>query len=48
MADPVTAWQLQSEPWIFGVGSDGQITGRLDGPLTILEDEIAALADQIA
>ena len=48
VADPVTAWQLQSEPWIFGVGSDGQITGRLDGPLTILEDEIAALADQIA
>jgi hypothetical protein len=48
VADPLTAWQLQSEPWIFTIGSDGQIAGRLDGPLTTLEDAIAPLAAELA
>lgn len=48
VADPVTAWQLQSEPWIFTIGSDGQVAGRLDGPLTTLESEIAPLAAELA
>lgn len=48
VADPVAAWQLQSEPWIFGIGSDGTIVGRLDGPLTVLDGEVAALAAQLA
>ncbi|WP_341252959.1 hypothetical protein [Euzebya pacifica] len=47
VADPVTAWELQSEPWVFGIAADGTIAGRLDGPLTILDDEVAALADSL-
>jgi hypothetical protein len=48
IADQVTAWQLQSEPWIFGIGADGMIRGRLDGPLTVLDGEIDALSASIA
>ena len=29
--DAVTAWNLPSEPWMFGVTKDGKISKRLDG-----------------
>jgi hypothetical protein len=48
IGDPVTTWGLQSEPWVFAIGSDGRINGRLDGPLTVLEGEIAAMAAELA
>ena len=33
VGDPVRAWNLQSEPWVFAIGADGKIAGRLDGPI---------------
>lgn len=48
LADQVAAWQLPSEPWIFGIDADGTISGRLDGPLTVLPEEISALARDAA
>ncbi|WP_370325958.1 hypothetical protein [Euzebya sp.] len=48
LADQVEAFQLQSEPWIFGIDGAGTVVGRLDGPLTVLPDEIAALATATA
>ncbi|MEE8600223.1 hypothetical protein [Euzebya tangerina] len=48
VADQVTEWNLPSEPWLFGIDGDGMIAGRLDGPLTVLPQEIGALADQLA
>lgn len=48
LAEQVTEWNLPSEPWLFAVDGDGTIIGRLDGPLTVLREEITALADQLA
>ncbi|WP_157965392.1 hypothetical protein [Euzebya rosea] len=47
LAEQVTDWNLPSEPWLFGVGADGTVVGRLDGPLTVLPEEIMALAEQL-
>ena len=33
IADPVTEWNLPTEPWLFSIGSDGKIADRLDGPM---------------
>ena len=45
VAEQVTEWNLPSEPWLFGIDGDGKIAGRLDGPLTVLPQEMGALAD---
>ena len=39
----VTAWNLPSEPWFFGVDADGTITDRLDGAFG--QDEMRAVLD---
>ena len=48
LAEQVEAWGLPSEPWVFGIDREGRIAGRLDGPLTVLDGEVAALAAEIA
>lgn len=47
LAPPVQAWRLPSEPWLFAIARDGTITGRADGPLLNLADEVSALAEQV-
>jgi hypothetical protein len=42
LGDPVKKWKLPTEPWLFSIGTDGKIVGRLDGPM--LPDMIEALA----
>ena len=33
IAEPVSAWNLPTEPWLFTIAADGTITDRLDGPM---------------
>jgi hypothetical protein len=33
LGDPVTAWKLPTEPWLFSIDAKGTIGGRLDGPM---------------
>jgi hypothetical protein len=33
LGEPVEKWNLPSEPWLFGIGADGTIKERLDGPI---------------
>ncbi|CAN5749617.1 thioredoxin family protein [soil metagenome] len=43
---PVSRWKLPTEPWLFSVGADGMIAGRLDGPM--LPSRVEAMAGEIA
>jgi hypothetical protein len=45
VAPTVAAWNLPSEPFLFGVDAAGTITGRLDGAFA--QDEMRALLDQL-
>ena len=47
IGDPVTAWRLPSEPWLFTVGADGVIANRADGPLLTLKPQLAEMAEAI-
>jgi hypothetical protein len=38
-----SGWGLESEPWLFGIGTDGKVTSRLDGAFATTE--ITALLD---
>ena len=42
----VTAWNIPSEPWFFGVDAGGKITARLDGAFG--QDEMRAVLDSLA
>jgi hypothetical protein len=42
----VEAWNIPSEPWLFGIDGTGKIVGRLDGAMA--SDEISALLGQLA
>jgi hypothetical protein len=42
----VTAWNIPSEPWLFGVNPSGTITARLDGAFG--QDEMRAVLDSLA
>ena len=42
LGDPVQAWKLPSEPWLFSIGADGKITDRLDGPMVTQDIESMA------
>ena len=42
----VTAWNLPSEPWLFGVDASGAITARLDGAFG--QDEMRTVLDALA
>ena len=41
----VEAWNIPSEPWLFGIDSTGKIVGRLDGAMA--SDEIGPLLGQL-
>lgn len=45
VGDPVAAWQLPTEPWLFVIGPDGEILRRADGPLLVVADEVRSLLD---
>lgn len=48
LAQPVQDWGLQSEPWLYLIDGDGRIVERADGPLLTLEDQVAAMVEQLA
>jgi hypothetical protein len=45
VGDPVAAWQLPTEPWLFVIGPQGDIVRRADGPLLVVADEVRSLLD---
>ena len=47
VGDPVTAWELPTEPWMFVIDADGTIVRRADGPLLVIADEVRALIDDV-
>ncbi|MDQ3342953.1 MAG: hypothetical protein M3524_05210 [Actinomycetota bacterium] len=48
LSKPVAAWDLPTEPWLFAIDADGAVVERRDGPLLVLEDQVAAVADGLA
>lgn len=48
VAQPVTKWNLPSEPWLFTIGDDGRIAERTDGPLMTLEDQVTKMVQAVA
>jgi hypothetical protein len=46
-SEPVKQWRLQSEPWLFSINRNGMITGRADGPLLTLSEQVARMAAQL-
>jgi hypothetical protein len=47
LGDPVRAWNLPTEPWMFVIDTDGTIVRRADGPLLVVADEIRALIEDV-
>ena len=47
LGDPVVAWNLPTEPWMFVIDNDGTIVRRADGPLLVVADEVRALIEDV-
>jgi hypothetical protein len=45
VGDPVAAWELPTEPWLFTIDPAGTIVRRADGPLLVVADEVRSLID---
>lgn len=45
LGDPVDAWELPTEPWLFVIDADGRIARRADGPLLVVPDAVRSLLD---
>lgn len=45
LGDPVQAWNLPTEPWLFLIGPGGRIVRRADGPLLVLADQVRSLVN---
>ncbi len=45
IGDPVAAWRLPTEPWMFVINSDDRIVRRADGPLLVVADQVRSLID---
>lgn len=45
LGDPVQAWNLPTEPWLFVIDAEGRIVSRADGPLLTLADQVRSLLD---
>jgi hypothetical protein len=43
LGDPVVAWDLPTEPWMFVIDRGGAIVRRADGPLLVVADEVRSL-----
>jgi hypothetical protein len=49
LGDPVAAWELPTEPWMYVVDAGDTIVRRADGPLLVVPDEVRSLiADGIS
>ena len=48
LANPVKQWDLPTEPWLFAIDRDGTVVERRDGPLLVLAEQVAAVAEEIA
>lgn len=48
LGEPVVAWNLPTEPWMFVIDTDGTVVRRADGPLLVVADEIRALIEDVA
>ena len=48
VADPINAWKLPSEPWLFTIDAEGLIGERTDGPLMTLEDQVTKMVQAVA
>lgn len=49
LGEPVVAWELPTEPWMFVIDTGGKIVRRADGPLLVVADEVRSLiADGLA
>lgn len=48
VGDPIVAWELPTEPWMFVIDADGTIVHRADGPLLVIPDQVRALIDDVA
>lgn len=48
LAKPVKQWDLPTEPWLFAIDREGVVVERRDGPLLVLADQVAAVAEEIA
>jgi hypothetical protein len=46
LGEPVQAWDLPTEPWLFTIATDGTIADRLDGPM--LPDVVEGMATQLS
>jgi hypothetical protein len=42
VTEPVEAWRLPTEPWVFAIDAQGRVVDRLDGPM--VEAELSRLA----
>lgn len=45
VGDPVAAWELPTEPWLFTIDPTGAIVRRADGPLLVVADQVRSLID---
>jgi hypothetical protein len=43
LGDPVAAWELPTEPWMFVIDAGDTIVRRADGPLLVVPDEVRSL-----
>lgn len=48
LLDPVTAWNLPSEPWIYTIDAAGTIVQRTDGPLLTLPEHVERIVGSVA
>lgn len=47
VGDPVAAWELPTEPWMFTIDPNGSIVRRADGPLLVVADQVRSLIDDV-
>lgn len=45
-SDPMVAWRLTTEPWLYLIGADGTIVGRYEGGITA--EELAPVFEKLA
>ncbi len=45
IGDPVAAWDLPTEPWMFVIDGQDRIVRRADGPLLVVADQVRSLID---
>ena len=45
LTEPVQAWQLPTEPWLFGIDGSGTIVNRVEGAM--LPEQVTAAAEEL-